>query len=159
MWKAYQTMLPSRIIHHSWPSLSNCPTGQPAKPVKYYQQKTKFLTKRPDVATSVPSGMNTVIEALVYRGIPLDLRYRPEQSLAGLVVTHSTAGVNDLGFNCPVARTYLRFNSRASTLASKQCLAMRCMVATNCDRIMQCNRHLWFDTEAADLGFDNKRTI
>ena len=38
--------------------------------------------------------------------------------LGGVMVTHSAAGP---GFNFPVARAYLRFNSRASTLADKQC--------------------------------------
>ena len=75
--------------------------------------------------------------------------------LGGLVVIHSAAGVNGPGFNSPVTRAYLRFNSQASTLAGKQCLTMRCTVATNCDRVMQCSWHLWF----ADLTFDNKRTI
>ena len=52
LWKAYQTV-------HSW---QNCPTGQPAKPGKYNQQeKQTILTKRPPVATTVPSGMNTVL--------------------------------------------------------------------------------------------------
>ena len=37
--------------------------------------------------------------------------------LGGLVVTHSAAGVMGPGFNSPVARAYLRVNSRASTLA------------------------------------------
>ena len=39
-----------------------------------------MLSKRPPVATIVPSGMNIVIGALVYRGIPLDLWFRPRQS-------------------------------------------------------------------------------
>ena len=63
------------------PPCQNCPTGQPANPGKYYQQKkSKILTKRLPVATIVPAGTNTVIGALVYRGIPSDLRSRPEQS-------------------------------------------------------------------------------
>ena len=41
--------------------------------------------------------------------------------LDGPVVTHSTAGVKGPGFNSPVARAYLRFNFRPSTLAGKQC--------------------------------------
>ena len=41
--------------------------------------------------------------------------------LGGLVVTHSAAGAKGPGFNSPVARAYLRFNSRASTLTGKQC--------------------------------------
>ena len=57
----------------------------------------------------------------------------------GLVVTHSAAGTNGPGFNSSIARAYLRFNYRASTLAGNQGLAMRCTVATNCDRIMQCS--------------------
>ena len=55
------------------------------------------------------------------------------------MVIHTAASAKGPGFNSPVARAYLRFNSRASTLASKQCLAMRCTVATNCDRIMPCS--------------------
>ena len=51
---------------------------------------------------------------------------------------HSAAGAKDPEFNSPVARAYLRFNSRASKLAGKQ-LAMRYTVTTNCDRIMQCS--------------------
>ena len=73
---------------------------------------------------------------------------------------------NTLGRRCersgvqfPVARASLRFNSRASTLAGKQCLAMRCTIATNYDRIMRCSWNLWFGTQAPDLAFDNKRTI
>ena len=57
----------------------------------------------------------------------------------GLVVTHSAAGAKGPGLNSRVARAYLRFNSRASTPAGKQCLAMRCTVERNCDRIMQCS--------------------
>ena len=38
-------------------------------------------------------------------------------------------------------------------------MAVRCTVATNCDRIMQCSWRLWFGTWAADLAYDNKRTI
>ena len=52
------------------------------------------------------------------------------------MVTHSAAGVKDLGFNSPVARAHLRFNSRAS--GRQAVLAMSCTVATNCDCIMQC---------------------
>ena len=40
----------------------------------------KILTKRTPVATTVPFGMNIIVEALVYQGIPLDLRFWPEQS-------------------------------------------------------------------------------
>ena len=43
------------------------------------------------------------------------------RGLGDLVVIHSTASAKGPGFNSPVARTYLRFNSRASTLASKKC--------------------------------------
>ena len=59
--------------------------------------------------------------------------------LLDLVVIHSAASAKGPGVNFPVARAYLRFNYRASTLAGKQCLAMRCTVATNCDGIMQCS--------------------
>ena len=41
--------------------------------------------------------------------------------LGDLVVTHSAAGAKGPGFNSRVARAYLRFNSRPSTLAGKQC--------------------------------------
>ena len=44
----------------------------------------------------------------------------PERGLGGLVVIHSAASVKGSGFNSPVARAYLRFNSRTSTLAGKQ---------------------------------------
>ena len=59
----------------------------------------------------------------------------------GLVVIHSAAGAKSLGINSPVARTYSRFNSQVSTdYTDRQAvLAMRCTVATNCDRIMQCS--------------------
>ena len=40
----------------------------------------KILTKRTPVATTVPSGTQRHPWALVYRGIPSDLRSRPEQS-------------------------------------------------------------------------------
>ena len=66
-------------------------------------------------------------------------RQSTSRGLDGLVVIHSAASANGPGVDLPVARAYLRFNSRASTLAGKQCLAMRCMIATNCDRIMQCS--------------------
>ena len=59
--------------------------------------------------------------------------------LGGLVIIPSASGAKGPGFNSPVTRAYLRFNSWASTLAVKQCLAMRCTVAPNCDRIMQCS--------------------
>ena len=39
----------------------------------------------------------------------------------GLVVMHSAASAKGLGFNSQVTRAYLRFNSRASTLAGTQC--------------------------------------
>ena len=55
------------------------------------------------------------------------------------MVIHSGAGAKGPGFDSPVARAYLRFNSQASALAGKQCLAMHCTVATNCDRVMQCS--------------------
>ena len=55
------------------------------------------------------------------------------------MVIHSHAGVKGPGFNSPVARAYSRFNSRASTLAGKPCLAMRCTIAINCDRIRHCS--------------------
>ena len=51
------------------------------------------------------------------------------RGLGGLVVIHSAASANGPGSNSSIARAYLRFNSRASTLAGKQCLAMRCTVA------------------------------
>ena len=39
-----------------------------------------------------------------------------------VVATHYAAGATGPGLNSAVVRTYLRFNSRASTLAGKQCL-------------------------------------
>ena len=60
-WKAYQTL----------PSCQNCPSDQPAKSGKYYQQKNTSL---------FPSSANTIIRALVYWGIPSYLRFRPEQA-------------------------------------------------------------------------------
>ena len=53
------------------------------------------------------------------------------------MVTHSAAGAMGPGFNFPVARTYLRFNYRASTLAGKQCWLCAVRLQANCDRIMQ----------------------
>ena len=49
----------------------------------------KLLTKRLPVATTVPIRTNTVIGALVYWGIPSDLRSRPEQfyHLPGALLT------------------------------------------------------------------------
>ena len=55
------------------------------------------------------------------------------------MVIHSAAGAKGPGLNSPVARAYVRINSWASTLAGKQCLAMRCTVAASCDRVMQCS--------------------
>ena len=37
------------------------------------------------------------------------------------MVIHLAASAKGLGFNSPVAQAYLRFNSRASTLADKHC--------------------------------------
>ena len=48
------------------------------------------------------------------------------RGLDGLVITHSDAGAKGPGFNSEVARAYLRFNSRASTLAGKQCWLHSC---------------------------------
>ena len=42
-------------------------------------KNSKILTT-PPIASTNPSGMNAIIGALVYRGIPFDLRFRPEQS-------------------------------------------------------------------------------
>ena len=56
-------------------------------------KRSTILTKRPPVDTTFSSGTNTIIWALVYRGIPSDLLSRPEQShhlpgaLAALLVT------------------------------------------------------------------------
>ena len=38
------------------------------------------------------------------------------------MVIHSAARAKGPGFSSPVARAYLRFNFRPSTLAGKQCL-------------------------------------
>ena len=40
--------------------------------------------------------------------------------LGGLVVIHSAASAKGPGFNSPIFRAYLRFNSRASKLTGKQ---------------------------------------
>ena len=48
------------------------------------------------------------------------------RGLVGLVVAHSAAGAKGPGLNSPVTRTYLRFNSRASTLAGRQCRPCGC---------------------------------
>ena len=40
----------------------------------------QVVSKRPPIASTVLSSTNTVIGAFVYRGIPSDLRSRPEQS-------------------------------------------------------------------------------
>ena len=42
-------------------------------------KKPKILTQRPVATHTVPSGTNTIIGALVYQGIPVDLWIRPEQ--------------------------------------------------------------------------------
>ena len=55
-----------------------------------------------------------------------------------LVVIHSATSAKGPGFNSPFVRAYWRFNFRASTLAGKQYFAMRCTVAPNCDRVVQC---------------------
>ena len=64
-----------------------------------------------------------------------------------LVVTHSAAGAEGPGFNSPVARAYLRFNSRASTPAGKQrrlCAVrlqqtaiVRCSVVDTCGMVLR----------------------
>ena len=41
--------------------------------------------------------------------------------LGGRVVKHSAARAKGQWFNSPVARAYLKFNSRVSTLADKRC--------------------------------------
>ena len=41
--------------------------------------------------------------------------------LGGLVVIHSAAGAKGPGFNSPVARAYLTFNSQTSTLGGNEC--------------------------------------
>ena len=74
LWNAYQTLPPkarhSRNFHlDSQQSLASI-----------INKKTQILTKRPPVATTVPSNTNTVIGALVYRATPSDLRSRPKQS-------------------------------------------------------------------------------
>ena len=40
--------------------------------------------------------------------------------LRGLVATHSAAGAKGPGFTSPITFAHVRFNYRASTLASKQ---------------------------------------
>ena len=73
VWKAYQLLLPCQ----------NCPTGQPAKPDKYYQQQNQNFTKtglQCSHHVSLAWTTNTVIGALVYQGIPSDLWYRTVQS-------------------------------------------------------------------------------
>ena len=52
-----------------------------------------------------------------------------QEGLCGLVVIRPAASAKGPWFNSPVARTYLRFNSRTSTPAGKRCLAVRCTVA------------------------------
>ena len=69
-WKAYQTVL----------TCQNFSTGKSTKPGKYYQKIIIILTNWPPVATTVPSGTNTIIGALVYCGIHSDVRSRSEQS-------------------------------------------------------------------------------
>ena len=44
------------------------------------------------------------------------------------MVTHFVDGAKGPGFNSPVAKAQLRFNSWASTLAGKQCIAKLCTV-------------------------------
>ena len=65
----------------------------------------------------------------------------------GLVVLHSAASAKGPGFNSPVARAYLRFNSRASTLAVKQCwlcaarllqtVIVQCSVVDTCGLVLR----------------------
>ena len=50
--------------HAAMPKLSN---WSASKAWQLLLKKLKLLTKRPPVATTVPSGMNTVIGALIYR--------------------------------------------------------------------------------------------
>ena len=62
------------------PPCQNFPTGQPASLASIINEKPNILTKRPSAAITVPFGMNNVIGALAYRGIPLDQRSRRKQS-------------------------------------------------------------------------------
>ena len=78
--------------------------------------------------------MNDAVTLVVYTG------------LGGLVVTHSAAGAKGPGFNSPVVRENLIFNSWASTLVGKQCWLCAAQLHTNCDRIMQRSGHVWYGT-------------
>ena len=57
------------------PELSN---SSASKAWQVLTKKNKIVTNQPPVATTVPSG--AILRALIYRGIPSDLRSRPEQS-------------------------------------------------------------------------------
>ena len=72
--KAYQML----ALFQNWP------TGQPAKPDKYYQQKN---SKRPPVVPVVPCGTKTVIGAMVYRQIPSARAIQPPSLDSALLVT------------------------------------------------------------------------
>ena len=74
LWKTYQTLTLCQNFRTGLPLCQNCPTGQRTNPGKYYKEI------QPPVSTTVPSGTNTIIVALVYSGIHLDLRFRPKQS-------------------------------------------------------------------------------
>ena len=81
LWKAYQTCRHARTFQLvSQQSLASINNKNPT-----------ILTKRPPVVTTVPLGTQRHHWALVYRGIPSDLRSRPEQSHHALLVTTEKA--------------------------------------------------------------------
>ena len=56
LWKAYQTLSSFQNFSTGQP-FQNCPTGQPAKLASINNKNPNILTKRPPVATTVPSGI------------------------------------------------------------------------------------------------------
>ena len=108
---------------------------------KYDSYRGRCLPSNWTIANVVLHGLDQTFKGQTYQVAILYL-----EALVDPVVIHSAASAKGPWFNFPVARVYLRFNYRASTLADRQCLAMRCMVATNCDRVMQCSYDLWFGT-------------
>ena len=70
LWKAYQTLSPCQ----------NFPLVSQQSVASINNKNPTILTKRLPVATTVPSGTQRHHWALVYWGIPLNLRSRPQQS-------------------------------------------------------------------------------
>ena len=92
-------------------SLPNCATMPELfnwSASKVLSTNPTILTKRPPVATTFPSGMNTIIGHWYTWGIPSDLRSRPEQShhLPGALLPRLLQAVYIVSNGCPYLPLY-----------------------------------------------------